>query len=122
MKKQKVYTIDESLLLMEVAGLLGHYFLYFLYIQGNNMDKCSSIINTWTEEFFHTYGHMENINLLGERPYEYGFSGNCWRFQDAVKEFGESKIGFKIDVSKREYEKVEGLTSWFDNTFKTKET
>ncbi len=92
MKYQKVYTIDESLLLMEVAGLLGYYFMDALYMRGNNMDKCSSIINTWTEEFFNTYGHMENINLLGWEPYNYGFSGECWRFQDVVKEFGETKL------------------------------
>jgi hypothetical protein len=117
--KEKIYTEDESLLLMEVAGLLGHYFLHFIYIQGNSMNKCSSIINTWTEEFFHKYGNMENINLLGWEPYNYGFSGKCWRFQDVVKEFGENKIGFKIDISKREYEKIDGLVTWLD-TFKSK--
>ena len=119
MKKEKIYTKDDSLLLMEIAGLLSHYFLHFIYIQGNNMDKCSSMINDWTEEFFNKYGSMKNINLLGERPSDYGFSIECCRFQDVVKEFGETKIGFKIDVSKREYEKIEGLTTWLDrfNTY-----
>ena len=106
MKKQKIYTNDEALLLMEVAGLLSYYFRHHLYIQQNNMDKCSSIINTWTEEFFKTYGHLENINVIGWEPYNHGFSGEVWSFKDAVKEFGETKAGFKIDISKRIYEKV----------------
>jgi hypothetical protein len=121
MKKQKIYTNDESLLLMEVSGLLSFYFLWHLYIQGNKMDKCTSIINTWTQEFFKTYGHLENINLIGWEPYNYGFSNEVCRFQDAVKEFGEMKAGFKIDISKRTYENINGVETYMDKLSKLAE-
>jgi len=91
-QRNKIYTLDDSRLLMEVSGLLSYYFLKDVYSMCLNLDKASSVINQITEDFYKEYGDMENINLIGEEPYNYGFSGDCWRFQDAVKEYGKKKL------------------------------
>ena len=97
MIENKIYTLDDSRLLMEISGLLHHYFFTIVYRRGNSTDKTSSILIGIAEDFFKEYGHMENINLLGEQPYNYGFSEKCWRFKDAVKEYGNKKLNLNED-------------------------
>lgn len=94
---KKAFCEQDVLFLMEISHFLGCYYLKEVYNSNLSLNKTSSLLNTWSFELFEQIKDIDLNDILNNPP-KYGFSGNVWRFEDIVKEFGKNKLETHISM------------------------